>query len=400
MRHFEADGTEYVDQIRMIETTDPGHADVLNRLFQSLVNNDMFLKNLSQKILEQIKNVDNTHDLDKPVSVPVQEALDAYYVQLTAYADKAIADLINGAPTTLDTLKELADAIKKNQDVQAALDAAIGTKASQKEFDSHVATMANKTVSGHVKVDDALSVSSTNPVQNKAVKTALDEKSNTSHTHNYAGSSSAGGSANSAAKLETARTIDGVLFNGSEAIIHYGTCSTATATAAKVVACTGFMLVTGATIRVKFTNINSASSPTLNVNDTGAKAIYYRGKAITANYLRDNKIYEFVYNGTQYELVGDIKTYRIGLYKLSNNWGIQNTVGATTTTTATHIAGDNIGGGGTGVLVNCSLPYITISSISYMGNDYNVTLKRTFTDNNVQTTGASDAYVIIIANEV
>lgn len=176
MRHFETDGTEYVDQIRMIETTDPGHADVLNQLFQSLVNNDMFLKNLSQTILEQIKNVDNTHDIDKPVSVPVQEALDAYYAQLTAYADKSIADLINGAPTTLDTLKELADAIKKNQDIQAALDAAIGTKANQKEFDSHVSTTASSTALGHVKVDSALSGTSTNPVQNKAVNAALENK--------------------------------------------------------------------------------------------------------------------------------------------------------------------------------------------------------------------------------
>lgn len=36
-----------------------------------------------------------------------------------------------------------------------------------------------------------------------------------SHTHNYAGSSSAGGAANSAVKLATARTINGVSFDGS-----------------------------------------------------------------------------------------------------------------------------------------------------------------------------------------
>ena len=116
------------------------------------------------------------------------------------------------------------------------------------------------------------------------------------------------GNAGTATKLATARTIDGVSFNGSAAITHYGTCSTAAATAAKVVACTGFTLVTGATIRVKFTVANSAASPTLNVNSTGAKAIYYRGAAITAGYLAANRTYEFVYNGTQYELVGDINT--------------------------------------------------------------------------------------------
>ena len=55
------------------------------------------------------------------------------------------------------------------------------------------------------------------------IKAALAGKSNTDHTHNYAGSSSAGGAANSAVKLQTARTIDGVDFNGASAIAHYGT---------------------------------------------------------------------------------------------------------------------------------------------------------------------------------
>ena len=39
-----------------------------------------------------------------------------------------------------------------------------------------------------------------------------------SHTHNYAGSSSAGGPANSAVKLATARTINGVVFDGTKNI--------------------------------------------------------------------------------------------------------------------------------------------------------------------------------------
>lgn len=65
-----------------------------------------------------------------------------------------------------------------------------------------IAQGANKTV-----VDAALSSTSTNPVQNKAVKAALDDKSDSDHTHNYAGSSSTGGAATSANKLATARTI-------------------------------------------------------------------------------------------------------------------------------------------------------------------------------------------------
>lgn len=54
----------------------------------------------------------------------------------------------------------------------------------------------------------------------------------------------------------------------------YGECSTATATAAKVVDMTGFYLVKGATIHVKFANAKAATgTPTLNVNATGAKPL-------------------------------------------------------------------------------------------------------------------------------
>lgn len=48
-----------------------------------------------------------------------------------------------------------------------------------------------------------------------AINTALSGKAASSHTHNYAGSSSAGGNANAAVKLATARTINGTSFDGS-----------------------------------------------------------------------------------------------------------------------------------------------------------------------------------------
>lgn len=106
-------------------------------------------------------------------------------------------------------------------------------------------------------------------------------------------------------KLATARTIDGVNFDGSANIIHYGTCSTAAGTAAKTVACTGFVLQTGARIIVLFSNANTAANPTLNVNNTGAHAIRYQGANITATYIQ-NGAYEFVYDGTNYQYVGSI----------------------------------------------------------------------------------------------
>ena len=109
-------------------------------------------------------------------------------------------------------------------------------------------------------------------------------------------------------KLTTARAIDGVNFDGSAAITHFGTCSTEAATAEKVVSLAGFVLATGARITVKFTVTNTVASPTLNVNSTGAKPIYYRGSAISAGLLAANRTYEFVYDGTSYNLVGDVNT--------------------------------------------------------------------------------------------
>ncbi len=64
-------------------------------------------------------------------------------------------------------------------------------------------------------------------------------------------------------------------------LVGYGTCPTAAATAAKVVtiADTAWELRVGSIIGVKFTNTNSATSVTLNVNSTGAKNIYYNNAA-------------------------------------------------------------------------------------------------------------------------
>lgn len=90
--------------------------------------------------------------------------------------------------------------------------------------------------------------------------------------------------------------------------IHFGSCSTAAATAAKVVSVPNFVLATGAEVTVRFTVTNTAASPTLNVNNTGAKAIVYRNAAISAGYLAANRVYKFVYDGTNYELIGDIDT--------------------------------------------------------------------------------------------
>lgn len=95
--------------------------------------NNPHAMNKNQLGLDQ---VDNTSDANKPVSTAQQAALDSYYQQSTGYTDQKIADLINGAPSTLDTLKEIADALENNETVVETLNDAIGTKANQTEVES------------------------------------------------------------------------------------------------------------------------------------------------------------------------------------------------------------------------------------------------------------------------
>lgn len=53
------------------------------------------------------------------------------------YADTKISNLINGAPETLDTLKELADVVTENSDLMDTLNSAIGTKADESDLTAH-----------------------------------------------------------------------------------------------------------------------------------------------------------------------------------------------------------------------------------------------------------------------
>ncbi len=67
----------------------------------------------------------------------MHEAIDHAYSNANQFTLQKIAALVNGAPETLDTLKEVAEAISENESVVAALDAAVGKKANQSEVDTH-----------------------------------------------------------------------------------------------------------------------------------------------------------------------------------------------------------------------------------------------------------------------
>ena len=115
--------------------------------------------------------------------------------------------------------------------------------------------------------------------------------------------------------------------------LPYGTCSTSAGTAAKTVSVQDgkFSLETGARVAIKFTVTNTASNPTLNVSGTGAKAIMYRGSAISKGYLAANRVYDFIYDGTNWELIGDVNTNTTALTSMTGTLPIsKGGTGATT----------------------------------------------------------------------
>jgi len=84
-------------------------------------------------------------------------------------------------------------------------------------------------------------------------------------------------------------------------------CKTAGNVAAKIASSNNYILRSGNRFTLLFTNSNtSASALTLNVNDTGAKAIYIDGEASSStNYTLPAGLYSVLYDGTNYQINTD-----------------------------------------------------------------------------------------------
>lgn len=119
-------------------------------------------------------------------------------------------------------------------------------------------------------------------------------------------------------------------------IMAYGECDTQVDTVEKEVSCDNFSAAKGSSIRIKFNTDSSAvtlltdsdgdaladsdgnelfalgdgnevmENPSLNVNGTGAYPIYHHGIPASALYFCHGRTYDFVFNGAQYEIVGDM----------------------------------------------------------------------------------------------
>lgn len=135
-----------------------------------------------------------------------------------------------------------------------------------------------------IMVDSTLSSTSTNPVQNKTINTALEAK------------------ANEADLAESAFSGDYDDLINTPSGIHYATSSTGANDNAKIAttATGNFKLVVGATVQVYFQNRCSGSPATLNVDGTGNIRITTKGNAATGTYniWEAGEIVGFTYTGT------------------------------------------------------------------------------------------------------
>ena len=83
----------------------------------------------------------------------------------------------------------------------------------------------------------------------------------------------------------------------------YGTCDTAASTTAKTVSISNYKLSTGGIVSIKF-DYDVPADATLNINSTGDKPIYYNGSGITADIIKAGDTATFIYDGTNYNLIG------------------------------------------------------------------------------------------------
>ena len=272
----------YTENIRKFETSDPGHADVFNAAFQGLVNNNTYLKLKTEKQEKKLAwfCVCGSRKAD------IEKIVDAEGFQL-----------FNGVRAVVYfTWGNTAENITLNIN---------GTGAYPVRYKN--ASLPAGFIQAEWAVEVAYHAGCWRVVGDLADRKAqeLAERLD-GMTPSDIGALPASGNAVSASKWNTARKINGMSIDGTADRTNYGVCSTSGSTAAKTVSCSGFNLVTGAEVTVKFNHTNTALNPTLNVNGTGAKAVYYKGVALPSGHIVSNGTYTFRYNGTQWEFVGDL----------------------------------------------------------------------------------------------
>ena len=145
---------------------------------------------LAAKLTELVEALDGkaaaTHTHTQADVTGLDDALTARPTTeaMNAAISTAISGLINGAPETYDTLKEIADYIDAHQDVVDALNASIGSKA-----DASVVATLQETVKAIKTVTDSLGALATKDSVaesdlDEALKAKINAAAEGNHSHN------------------------------------------------------------------------------------------------------------------------------------------------------------------------------------------------------------------------
>lgn len=141
---------------------------------------------------------------------------------------------------------------------------------------------------------------------------------------------------------------------GGSTTTWYGTSSTTASTAAKVVTCADFALAKGAIVAILFSTANTAATPTLNINGTGAKSIYIGASTpnATTNVLKwsANTLIFVMYDGTYYRFLGAVAAGTVARPRGANIWYGTCSTSATTAAKTSTIANFILTTGATVVL--------------------------------------------------
>ncbi len=135
---------------------------------------------------EMVVFIENDTEVTLPSklsSILAEVALKANKTDVTAEISAAIDDLIDGAPNTYDTLKEISDYISTDKSATEALNAAIGNKVdkvSGKGLSTNDFTDALK-----AKVDSLGSLASKSSISESDLDAALKEKVNAASEGNH-----------------------------------------------------------------------------------------------------------------------------------------------------------------------------------------------------------------------
>lgn len=158
---------------------------------------------------------------DTAINARVKKTGDSMSGDLSMTNNAKLIGNVQGNATTATTATKVANSLILNVGgVQAPFN-------GQSRVEVHVAPNVHNhgsdiinQMTGYTKGSSSANIIATDTLNSAIGKleNKVDSKASSSHTHNYAGSTTSGGSANSAVKLQTARTINGVAFDGTKNI--------------------------------------------------------------------------------------------------------------------------------------------------------------------------------------